>query len=182
MSTKTAAVKKNVKKQPEEKVNNEAETDFDIDTVTFEDLKTKIHNDEDYDKIFSKLNENFTTLGAAKTKLQADLLVLAGKQQKAVDLMKSIHKEFKDTTGSEDQTDNQDEETNDANDNADNNEEETAAGEEATQPEENADEDPKPEVQKKKAPVKKSAPAKAPVKKTAPVKKATIKKAPVKKK
>jgi len=170
--SKVTAAKKTGKKVQEEKVNDEIDINFDIETVTFETLKSQIKNDDDYDKIFNKLNEHYANFGTEKNKLNAEAVTLAGKHKKTIDLMKSLHKEFKDDQGSDEHDSEADDEQNDDDDVAESAQEAADDNEVAEVVEEVKPV--KPAAKKapvKKAPVKKAAPAKAPVKKVATKKK-----------
>jgi hypothetical protein len=107
MSKKTtsAPVKKVVAKKPalEKPVQEEKQevvesnpTNFveslNLEELTPTELTQKIENDEQYEEVFTKLNELFL-------EYSNEMTVLDQKRQKVIDLMKSIHTEFKQKQG-----------------------------------------------------------------------------------
>src|SRR3990172_5079748 len=103
MSAKTTTAKKTGKK--DEKVVADLDVNFNIETVTFDDLKSKIKNDDDYDKIFNKLSEHYANFWTEKNDLEAKLVTIATKHKKTVTLMQALHKEFKDDKESDEEKD-----------------------------------------------------------------------------
>ena len=125
-----------------------------LEELSPEELKKKIENDEQYEEVFTKLNELFLGYSNEMTQLDA-------KRQKVIDLMKSIHTEFKSKQGilGEDFFDGDEDEDGDLD-----------GDDDAGDAEENAEPEAEPEVTKvskaKPAAAKKAEPA--PTKKAAP--------------
>lgn len=95
--------KETVHEADENKSNNFLEN-FNLEELTSDELKSKIENDEQYEEVFTKLNELF--LGYSN-----DMTTLDEKRKKVIDLMKSIHAEFKNkqgTTNDEEEADGED--------------------------------------------------------------------------
>ena len=96
MSTKKGAAKK---KNVEEPTTDE----IDFATITPEELIEKVKdNAEEQEKSFSKLQEEFVTITAAKNKLQGELTEMRKQLEHNVSLMRAWHNAFKNNEEGED--------------------------------------------------------------------------------